>query len=168
MRLLLPILGLLAVPVGARDHVPVDCSRVRVAFPPELAGWSAGMPVRAATRVGRRARIVVGRGSEVTLGSFDRVGFAIAPLKRAEPASFGGTVNFFVTKAGSYRVALGGPTWIDVVRGRRAAASVAHAHGGVCTGVAKTVDFRLSPGRYALQLSGSAEPVVRVLVARLP
>lgn len=169
MLLLLPILALLFVPAAAaaQEHRSVDCSLARVAFPPELAGWSDGVRVRAATRVGRSPTIAVGHGAEVTLGSFDRVGFAVAPAKRAKPGGFGGTVGFSVARRGVYRIALGGPAWVDLVRGRRVLASIAHAHGAVCTGVTKTVDFRLAPGRYAVQLSGGAEPDIRVLVARL-
>ena len=83
-------------------------------------------------------------------------------------ASHGGLVGFSVTEAGTYRVALGSGAWIDVVRGGKAAASTAHGHGPACSGVRKTVDFPLTPGRYILQIAGNGTPSIAVMVTRLP
>ena len=67
----------------------------------------------------------------------------------------------------SYRVALGGKAWIDVVRGGAAVASVAHGHGPACTGVTKMVEFILAPGTYTVQLSGSEADSLALLVAKV-
>lgn len=71
-------------------------------------------------------------------------------------------------RAGTYRVALGAPAWIDLLADGEPLASTGHGHGPACTGVAKTVDFRLQPGRYVLQLSGASQAETTVMAARLP
>ena len=73
---------------------------------------------------------------------------------------------FQVARAGTYRVALGTSAWIDVVRAGRALPSQAHGHGPACTGIRKIVDFRLTPGRYVLQLSGTMATTLPVLIGR--
>ncbi|MES3081389.1 hypothetical protein [Sphingomonas faeni] len=77
-------------------------------------------------------------------------------------------VRFDVAKAGTYRVALGGAAWIDVVQSGKVLTSAAHAHGPACSPVKKMVDFVLPAGRYALQLSGAktAELFVSVTTIR--
>ncbi|HEX8555674.1 MAG TPA: homogentisate 1,2-dioxygenase, partial [Sphingomonas sp.] len=76
-------------------------------------------------------------------------------------------VTFRVASAGTYRVALDSAMWIDVVAGTAAIASTTHGHGPACSGVRKMVDFALRPGRYVIQLSGSAKPQAVVMVARV-
>ena len=72
-----------------------------------------------------------------------------------------------MTEAARYRIALGAGAWIDVVEDGRAVTSVAHAHGPACSGIHKTVDFDLAPGKYVLQVAGSDAPVATVMVAKL-
>jgi len=55
-----------------------------------------------------------------------------------------------------------------VVSGGKAAASVAHSHGPDCSGVRKMVDFPLTPGTYTLQIAGSRQRAITVLVTPLP
>jgi homogentisate 1,2-dioxygenase len=65
-------------------------------------------------------------------------------------------------------VALGSGAWIDVLKGKAAMASVAHGHGPDCSGIRKMVDFRLSPGRYTLQIAANGEQTLPLMIARLP
>src|SRR3546814_5095624 len=71
-----------------------------------------------------------------------------------------------IATAGTYRVALSEGAWVDMVRDGTSLPSVAHGHGPRCSGIHKIVDFKLAPGRYALQLSAMQTPQVRVLIAR--
>lgn len=110
-------------------------------------------------------------GTVVPLGQAVRPVLALDPALSPAPAkppakgTYGGSVWFEVKTAGTYRVSLGAPAWIDVLRGGKSVASTAHGHGEPCSPIVKRVDFALTPGRYALQLSGSKAPAVIFMVA---
>jgi hypothetical protein len=112
--------------------------------------------------------LAVGRSAAVTLNSAAQVRFALAPEHAPAPGSYGAVVPVTIRRAGRYRVALGSSAWVDMVRGGRALASVAHGHAPDCTGIRKMVDYDLTPGRYAIQFSGDATPTLAVMLARLP
>ena len=147
--------ALIAVPAIAQT-----CPTPALPLPAELAGWARPVAARSGDAV------PIGQAMTVTLVSAPA--FAAPPEKAPSVGSFGGTLAVTVTTAGRYRVALGAPVWIDVVREGKVLASTAHGHGPACSGVRKTVDFALTTGRYTVQLSGSATSSATVLVAHLP
>src|SRR3546814_10877370 len=65
---------------------------------------------------------------------------------------FGGTIPVEVKKAGRLIVALDAGAWIDLVRDGAVVKSVAHGHGPACSGIRKTVEYDVAPGRYQLQI----------------
>ncbi len=140
------------------------CTNVRVAFPPELAGWSQQTPVSAGVKPGEGATITIGQGALVSLHPAQHLALSPAPKNAT---GNGGTLAFAVATPGTYRIALSGKAWIDVLHAGKSLASVAHAHGPKCTGVRKMVDFTLAPGNYTLQLSGADADRITLLVARL-
>ncbi|MGJ3630031.1 hypothetical protein AB5I41_31865 [Sphingomonas sp. MMS24-JH45] len=75
-----------------------------------------------------------------------------------------GLAMFQVARPGTYRIALGTPAWIDVVRAGQPLAAMAHGHGPACSGIRKIVDFRLRPGRYVLQVSGGGTSPVPIMI----
>lgn len=133
-------------------------------IPVELAGWRTMTPVVAGDTP---AVIRVGQGARATLLPEAEVNYSLAPAKPGAAGTSGGVFAFEVARAGTYRVALGAGAWIDVVRGGKALASKAHAHGPDCSPVRKMVDFALAPGRYLLQIAGSPTPTLPLIVARL-
>ncbi|WP_448658040.1 homogentisate 1,2-dioxygenase [Sphingomonas sp. CJ99] len=147
-------------------HHPV-CTGV--APPPAgLAGWTAAGAAAGAARPADQAqRLVLGERAEIALLPADEVSFAVPPERSFDPSTRGGMVIIQVEQAGRYRVALGSAAWVDVIGSGAAIASVSHGHGPACTGIRKIVDYDLAPGRYLLQLSGSASVSVAVLVARI-
>ena len=46
--------------------------------------------------------------------------------------------------------------------------SGAHAPGPACSGIRKTVQFPLQPGRYVIQLSANGDPTIAMMVSRVP
>lgn len=103
-----------------------------------------------------------------TLAPAAGVSFA-APLgKPVASGDEGGLLVFHIALSGTYRVALGGKAWIDVVQRGKSLPSAAHAHGEPCSGIAKQVDFALAPGDYILQISDSKAGHIPVLLTRLP
>lgn len=155
-RMMAGLLLAIAVPAHAQTEAPCTAT----VLPPELAGWADP----AAAKSGDA--IAIGRGAVLALQPSGAVTFAVAPAKSPAAGTFSGTVLFEVKAAGTYRVALNGPVWVDVIGGGKALASVTHGHGPACSPVRKMVDFVLTPGRYALQLSGAKTASVTVLIAR--
>lgn len=165
MRALLSLgIVIAAAPATAQTAPQPSCANVRVALPSELAGWSAQVPVSAGTKAGEGAALEIGRAALVSLHSAKHLDFA-APKATAE--ANGGTLAIAVAKPGMYRVALGSGAWVDLVQDGKPVASKAHAHGPRCSGIRKTVDFALEPGNYTIQLSGSAEDTVAMMVVRV-
>lgn len=170
MRVALALVPLLlAAPLAAQTHAndPATdpaCTNVRVAFPPELAGWSRETPVSAGVKPGEGATVALGQSARVSLHPARHLALSPAPK---DPSGAGGTLSLAISTAGTYRVALGGKAWIDMVHAGKSLTSTAHAHGPKCTGVRKMVDFSLAPGNYAIQLSGAQSDSIVLLVAKL-
>lgn len=166
MRVAFASLLLLATPAVAQGPAAdPSCANVGAALPAELAGWSEQVPVSAGVKPGDGATVAVGKAALVSLHPARHL--ALVASEKAPASGHGGTLTLPVTAAGTYRVALGGRAWIDLVQRGKPLPSVAHGHGPKCTGVRKTVDFRLSPGNYAIQLSGSDAESIVLLVAKL-
>ncbi len=141
------------------------------AAPPSgLEGWTARVPLAAATNVARldAATLTAGKAVDANLARTPDVRYVTRPEKPGGSVSHGGLFAFDVAEAGTYRVALGAGAWIDVLDGRKAVVSTGHGHGPDCTGIRKMVDFPLQPGRYVLQIAGNGSPTLPVMVARLP
>jgi hypothetical protein len=127
-----------------------------VAPPPVgLEAWSA-TPVAKA--------ITIGSPATLSLSPAAGYSFAVKPDRAAAPDSFAIDATFSVTTAGTYRVALSGGAWIDMIRDGKVIASVAHTEGPACSGIRKIVDFPLTPGTYILQLSGAKSATLTALI----
>ncbi|MEH3036841.1 MAG: homogentisate 1,2-dioxygenase [Sphingomonas adhaesiva] len=169
LTLAAPILAFTAIaaPAMAQDAATDPrCAAVRVAIPPELSRWSQRTALAAGTSTRSAPVLVIGRATDLRLTTADRVTVAAAPGRDAEAGSTAGLALFQVARAGTYRVALGEAAWIDVIRAGRALPSTAHGHGPMCSGIRKIVDFRLTPGRYVLQIAGTPAASVPVMIAR--
>lgn len=165
MRSLLALLALpLLVSAASPEAVP-PCPGVAAPLPASLAAWQAGPVVTAASD---GAALRLNTRTAVTLAEAAAVHYLLPPEHPGAAGSRGGVLTFTVTRAGTYRIALGAAAWVDVVQGGKAVASVAHDHGPACSGIRKLVDFVLTPGSYALQLSGSSAPTLAMLVTPLP
>lgn len=122
-----------------------------------FAGWEAA--------AGGAGEIRVDRATTITLAPDAGLRFPVAPGK-ATTGGNGAILPFAVVTPGRYRIGAGAGVWIDVVTAGKALPSVAHGHGPECGPVRKIVDFDLAAGRYVLQLSGSKDATVTVMVAR--
>lgn len=152
----LALLLLLAAPQGATTV----CSASTVA---------AGMPVAAGRTSSQMPALTLGERAEVTLADTANVTYLAVPEHAPPSGSKGGLVKFVAAAAGAYRVALGTGAWIDVLDAKaRPIASFAHNAGATCSGIRKMVDFKLAPGTYAVQLSGSNDTTMGVTVTHLP
>jgi len=156
-----------AEPAGAA--APADCAASPAALPAELAGWATPAALTAAAGAdASAATLTIGQAADLALHPTPHVAYPVAPARPGDAASYGGVAQFSVAKAGIYRVALDTGAWVDIVTEGRSLESQAHGHGPACSGIHKMVDFQLEPGRYLLDIVGSASPSARVLVAQLP
>ncbi|MEG3123222.1 hypothetical protein [Sphingomonas sp. GB1N7] len=121
-------------------------------LPPAFAKWNA--PASVGLAIGAPFPVTGTEPSKLT-GAVGDV------AKRGGTAAM---LSFTVAKAGVYQIGLASGAWVDVVSGGAALASVGHGHGPICTGLRKIVDFKLSPGRYTLQLSGIKTPTIKVMI----
>ena len=110
----------------------------------------------------------MGSGAAATLHPTAEVKYAVTPAKPGGAASQGGMFSLKVDRAATYAVAVGSGAWVDLVHNGAAVASTSHGHGPACSSIHKVVDFQLKPGRYILQVSGNADPALRIMVARRP
>lgn len=146
---------------AAAAHVPPPVPAAAcIAEAPPPAGFEAWRSITAATA----GPIAIGARTGVKLAPAAAAHFAIAPGRKPAEGSLAGVYRITVTTPGTYRIALDGAAWIDLVRDGAALTSAAHSMGPACTGIRKIVDFALVPGDYVLQLSGVRDKALTVLV----
>ena len=145
-----------------------SCAAVRPALPIGFESWSTRVALDAGAATRNAPVIAVGRAAELRLVPLDRLAPATPPSRDLNSGSNAGMALFQVMRPGTYRIALGAPAWIEVVRGGRALPSAAQGHGPACSGIRKIVDYRLASGRYVLQLTGAATNSLPVLIAPAP
>jgi hypothetical protein len=174
MRAVCLIAGLiLAVPAAAaaQEAPKADCGAASApGLPPGFARWASPSPLTPAARPADLpgAALTIGTAAHGRLHPESEVVFPLPPQKPGQAASHGGLFALAIDQPGTYRIALSSGAWIDVVRDKTALDASAHEHGPACTGVRKIVDFTLQPGRYVIQVSGSAEAEISLMVVRRP
>ena len=139
-------------------------------LPAGYEGWSNPSSLNAATQAdGLSASILtLGHAAKIHLAHTPEVHFAQWPAEPGGSVSYSGMVAFEVPKDGTYRVMLPNKTWIDVLGGTAPASSTHHQHGPDCSGIRKMVDFSLKTGTYTLQLAGSGQQDIPVMVSAVP
>ena len=131
-----------------------------------LAAWTNPARTAKATQDATGANaapIAVGWPTHLTLVKSDSVHF-VAPTRKDMPKDFiyGGLASFDVPKDGTYRVAAVEGPWMDVIQNGSVATSVSFGKGFNCEG--KHVDFPLKAGRVLLQMVGSPDAAIDVLI----
>jgi len=146
------------------------CAGMPPALSPELAAWTS--KTKATAAIGPEglgaARISIGKAIDARLSAGTKVHLRDNAARAAEVGDNAGMFAFSVDRAGTYRVALGSGGWVDVLENGKAVKSSAHGHGALCSGIVKMIDFPLKAGEHILQVEGSREATVGLLIARLP
>jgi hypothetical protein len=174
MRIITASAILLAASATSAGAAPVEgapaCTATDSSLPAELAGWTHRITLAAAARPASlsQAKVAAATAYTVALASTSGVAYLVPPQKPGASDSYGGMVAFTAARAGTYLVALGAGAWVDMLGATKPVASIAHGHGPACSTIGKIVDFPLEPGRYTIQLAGSRDPSLAVLVARRP
>jgi hypothetical protein len=167
----LPLAGALLLSVAAAPARADDpCGGFKWDVSKERALFAASAQAQAAGKDGTRAPVVVpDRLYVLRLAAQDQVSFSVPPGKDTPAAgSFAGLVALKIPAAGTYRIAIDLPLWIDVaVSGKLVPAKDYQAQQS-CDAPRKVVEFELgNRERLLLQLSGAAKQMVRVTVTRV-
>ena len=160
-----------AAPSRAQEPaVAPKCPEEAAALPAELAPWTAPTPVTAATRPedGGKAAIKVGAAVKAALFHTPEVTYSVRPVKPGGSVAYGGLLEVAIAEPGTYRVAIGNASWVDVVKDGEKVESIHHGGGPACSGIRKMVDYPLKKGEYIVQLSAGGEAQIGVLVVKLP
>lgn len=146
------------------------CTGAALTLPPELAAWSDKAKLTAAVDPAGlgAARIAPGKAVDARLSPGTKVHFGDGPSRAKDVGDNAGIFAFSADQPGTYRVALGSGGWVDVLEGGKAVESSAHGHGLECSGIVKMVDFPLKAGEHVVQVEGSKEATVGILITRLP
>ncbi|MCI4592374.1 hypothetical protein MOK15_20100 [Sphingobium sp. BYY-5] len=150
-------------------QVPAAACSAPADLPPALASWPNAKPLQAAgeRKTLAAATLTPAQAVAMSLLATPKVAYPLRPEKPGGSVSYGGLARFTVAQAGTWRVALSTPAWVDVVRDGKASISTAHGHGPDCSGIRKMVDYALEPGDYVLQIAANGSDKVTLLVTPL-
>lgn len=166
----------LATPLaaGAQEMAPPPpspaCATQDADLPAELKGWTAKVPLAAATGVEglAQAALAPGQAYLASLPSTPAVTYPVQPEKPGGSVSHGGLFSLTIPAAGTYVVALGTAAWIDLLADGAPVRSASHGRGPACSTLRKMVAFDLQPGRYVVQISANGPAELPIMVAPRP
>lgn len=92
--------------------------------------------------------------------------YPAAPPFTQPPANHGAILGIDIDEPGRYHVALGADGWVDLFRDGQAVKEVGDGVVAPGSGVAKVVDYDLTPGHYVVALSGMAAGAVDISIGR--
>ena len=140
-----------------------------VNLPVELNAWKSLSYVSAAKNADglANATLELGKASYVGLNNTPKMKYVVRPTNEGGSVSYGGIFQIAIKESGTYRVALGNASWIDVTKDGKPAQSIAHNGGPANSGIRKMVDYKLESGTYVLQLSAGADSSSAILVTKL-
>ena len=138
-------------------------------LPLELNAWKNLSYVNAAKNSEgvSNAILEVGKASYIGLNNTPKMKYVLRPMNEGGSVSYGGIFEVQIKESGTYRVALGNASWIDMVKDATAAKSIAHNEGAQNSGIRKMVDYNLEVGTYVLQLSAGADSTTAILVTKI-
>jgi hypothetical protein len=149
-------LSLLSAPAYATDCTMVD------------QPWAEASEAIAATSDSNdMATVLPGVAITLTLHPDGEVAYRSLPQGEGEAASFGGMAQVTIPTAGQWRVSIDRPAWVDLVSASGPAQTLRFGPGAACSGVRKAVTFDLTAGRHVLELSGSLDVQMGVLVEQV-
>ena len=169
----LAVLGALVfvTPSAAQEaEMAHKCPEEAAPLPVELAPWTAPASVTAATtpEESEKAEIKVGAAAKAALSHTPEVHYVTRPVKPGGSVAYGGLFRIAIAEPGTYRVALGNASWVDIVKDGEKAESIHHGGGPACSGIRKMVDYTLAKGEYFIQLSAGGDAETGLLVVKLP
>ncbi len=172
LPIVLAMLAVTATPALADDACAGykwDVGAERALFAGTAAPLTAGHDIKSAPVVvpNRLYRVRLTPQTQVTLA---RSAAKEGAANKAPPeGAYAGIATLKIPRAGSYRVAIDGPFWIDVLSNETliAAKDFQGAHG--CSAPRKIVEFELAGAqRFVLQLSSAEQEYVQLTITPSP
>lgn len=132
---------------------PIERDRAALAAPDRLAVVSGS------------ARIASVKAMTIALQPLDAAALPMPPEKPRGAGNFAGYLKMATPeKAGGYTLSMASAIWIDVIQDGKYLKPTAFSGASGCDGIRKTMRFDLAVQPYVVQISGSAEPNVALLV----
>ena len=150
---------------AARAEEPQGCDKFRWPIERERTALSAETVAPAA---GGEVRTVSASAFALALVPAAAAALPQAPERVPKPGTFAGAVTFDVPHPGTYQVMLSDGAWIDLIQGGTARKPSAFSGAGGCPGLRKVVRFDLDAGHFVLQVSGSTQDRLRLIVEAVP
>src|SRR5262245_46039553 len=143
---------------------PVGCDKFKWSIAAEQKALAADdKQVASATPLDRTSAKAVA----MSLVPFAEAKFVLPPERQPkDPKSFAGVVQFAGGDAGTYKITLSAGAWIDVAQNGKLLKSVDFSGAVECPYVRKSVQFKIGPQPFAVQLSGVDEPAIDFVVTK--
>ena len=153
---------------SARANLPPECPGLSTATPEPWRVWDGtAVAVTAAVSPTVEANIAQGKKAAVTLAPANTVRMAVTvPTSNPPPDAHGGMLSFHVPEDGNYWVSVSTGLWLDVVQGREVLMQLDEVPGPRCSGINKSLEYKLRAGDARIQLSDNPGARVDVLVVR--
>lgn len=126
---------------------------------PNPQGWAKAERHLAARTPDMRFALKPGGALRIGLSPPARVKFAAG---RPSRRGYAGMAAIDVAKPGTLSLATGNSVYVDLVRNGKALPLAREPKTNGCPGIRKMLDFKVLPGRYLVQLSGSPARSVRI------
>ena len=128
---------------------------------PDAGAWTNAERHRAARLPDLRFALKPGTVTGISLLPKDEVRFAVGDVTRT---GYAGVAAVDVATAGTLQVLVSNRTFVDLVRDGKALELAGEPGHSDCPGAHKSLTFAVTPGRYLLQLSGSAERDIAIAI----
>jgi len=164
------LLGISDMQTLAQINASDSCKGSNAQIPEPWTAWArTPVAVTAARSSATQATIAAGIKAAVTLAPADAVRMAVTtPDGNHRPNAHGGMLSFYVPNDGTYWVTVGDDLWVDVVQANAILMEMDERHGPPCSGITKSLQYKLRAGEARIQLSDSAAARVDILVTRRP
>ena len=147
---------------AAFGQEPVGCDKFKWPIDKERALLAAAAPVAPGGEVGQPLSGAV----KLPLAPLAEVTLPTSPSRQPKSSdSYAGFVRYAaLPRAGTYRLTLSEPAWIDVMQDGQVAKSVDHTGALACEGIRKSVKFNLTVSPFVVEISGTEAQQIAIAV----
>jgi len=127
-------------------------------------GWTKPVAHRAATSADMRFALKPGETVALTLVPDAKVKLAASSAHKPKPGPrFAGLAAIDLARARAVTIVLSDKAYVDLVREGKVLTSTAHSDAS-CGGIAKSVSFTVTPGRYIVQFTDAPAAALKMAV----
>lgn len=150
------VVSLIAIPALAQE--PVGCDKFKWPIDRERALLAEAKPVAIGGDVANGS-------AKLSLSPITEIKLPTEPSREPKPDTYAGFVRYAAPPhAGTYRVTISDPGWIDVVQDGRQIKSGLFSGVTGCVGIRKSVKFDLGPSPFIVEITGSSAKEIAIAV----